>query len=145
MSWISNLHRRCLFFFHIFKPNFQDDNGSPVKWSKIMQMKFTTDNPEKMCFQYLYSEHAYREAAFLNGSRKSKRLSTNQLPVEALPKISDFPKCYLKQPGITKQKLESLEKLCKKNLIPPHHQHYYKNLHVMSQEDCSSNDSEPDN
>ena len=110
----------------IFKSTCKE-NGNPVKWSKIMQARFTPHDQQRMLFKYLYSEENFRCLDLVTESttRSASAVSTK------LPEIEDIPNCYSKPPGITPEKYRSLQKLCDKNLIPPHHHHFYQNIEVM--------------
>ena len=127
-------------FKHLFRQTSKKDEK--IQWSKIIQAKFTAENKEKMLFKYLYSQKDFFEVDMMQLPRKSGRYST---PLDGqhqqfLPAADDIPKCYPCRPGITKEKFEALQKLCKKHLIPPQHHQFYVNLPLR--ESKSDNEEE---
>ena len=52
----------------IFKSTCKE-NGNPVKWSKIMQARFTPHDQQRMLFKYLYSEENFRCLDLVTESR----------------------------------------------------------------------------
>ena len=110
-------------------------SGSSIKWSKLKQVKFSADGPTKMLFKYRYAEVEYQEVDFVQCARKSKRISSSS---QTLPSMTDLPKCYLSPPGITAEKYDSSQKLCYKNLVPPHHHKFYKDITKSGPEDDSN-------
>ncbi|XP_077976142.1 uncharacterized protein LOC144432013 [Styela clava] len=126
-------------FQDVYKSNLKV-NGSKIKWSKIMQAKFSGEKPDKFFFKYLYAEEEYQEVSFIKKVRLSRRISGT---LDMLPRMNEMRRSYKKKPGITMEKYGALMKLCKKNLIPPQYHTFYESLTIQNDEtDESDSDDE---
>ena len=98
-------------------------NRKPDKiyWSEIVDLMFTVDEPEVFHFKYAYKEN-FRTANF---SLPKRELRTNEKRERKKQMRRYDAPC-----GIALQKKQDLLKLCSKNLIPPRHHQFYKDLPV---------------
>jgi len=106
------------------EPDTQDKparkEGKKVYWSKLMQVKFTHEQPTKMFFKYEYDENEFHEIDYQD------EVSDRQMK----KKQKDASKLYKESVGISAQKKDDLRVLCKKRLIPEQHHRFFSSLKV---------------
>lgn len=92
--------------------------GIKVYWSKIMQVKFTKEHPNKMFFKYSYDEEKFHEIEYRDdvSRRQAKKTDKNAC------------KLYTESPGIGAKKKADLLELCRKKLIPEQHHGFFRDL-----------------
>ena len=98
-----------------------------IKWSKLMQVRFSADNKDILSFKYKYNDIAFKTIHMVNflGATRTRNRA-------AYFKESSLSNLYSAKPGIAKEKKQDLEKLCKKNLIPERYHSFYDSLEVTA-------------
>jgi hypothetical protein len=99
--------------------NFEvDEDGHKVKWTQIRAMEFSNQHPNTMFIRYRYDKDA--KCVNLMTSRRNMRQRITEKPQLKQLRTTSIP--------LSAAKFADLMKLCDKQLIPPRHQHFYKNL-----------------
>ena len=94
-----------------------DDEGNPVKVSKIKYLEFKKARPGEVGFKYNHNE-----------STKCLKLGTPTRQLIKSLKGGRLSKAYIAPPNISVAKYNDLMNLCKKNIIPPKYHSYYNKL-----------------
>ena len=95
--------------------------GKKVYWSKLMQVKFSQEQPNKMLFKYEYNENEQFHKIDYKDIVTKRQL---------MKKEKDGSKLYSEKVGISALKKSDLLKLCEKKLIPEQHHYFFNNLKV---------------
>ena len=120
-------------YSHLYQGSSFGDENDKILWTKIMQLKFTAENPQKLFYKYKYSED-YKMATFVKEKRSSSRIGARPSGKCSWPAVSELLPLYKSALSISKDKKTDLLKLCRKNLIPPHHHNFYKELPLPNEE-----------
>ena len=102
----------------------ENEDGSKIYWSKVMQIKFIQSRPLDMLFKYSYLVSEYRSAKLAHFATSTMNSTSKFYDEPALPKL------YSSALTISDEKKQDLLQLCGKQLIPAHHHHIYKNLNA---------------
>ena len=120
-------------YSHLYQGSSFGEKNDKILWTKIMQLKFTEEHPQKLYYKYNYSEKNFNLATFVKVRRKSCRRSLDSNDSVDWPTIAQVPDLYHAAIIIGKDKKADLMKLCRKNLIPQHHHGFYKGLPVPNE------------
>ena len=97
-----------------------------IFWSEIVSIKFCKKDPEAVFFKYSFNEE-YRRAIF--------RQPKHDLREKEIANQDEIMRKYSKPCGVTQKKKDDLLTLCRKQLIPSRHHHYYNTLPVNKKSD----------
>ena len=106
-----------------------NENGGKVVWTEIKIMMVKKEEPKKIFYKTSYTD---KEFLIIDIDKKKRRTKSEDY------NISLFP-AYTEPPTIPANKHKDLISLCKDNLIPKKHQHFFMSLKASNN---NNNDSD---
>ena len=95
-----------------------DTDGRPVKWSDIVHFRYTRESPDSIYFKYDFDQN-FKQIKVVSSTRTNRKMKKCS---------QSLPKLYSSLLPISAAKKKDLLNLCKKEIIPSVHHHYYENL-----------------